>query len=136
MGSGLDMLPTAAALSGARLPADRVIDGVDLSGPIRGSGPSPRRTLFYYSDNELRAIRKDRYKAHFITSGAYGLGGARTVHASPLLFDLAADPGERFDIAAAHPDIVADLVKEADAHRRTIVPAKPLFDELLPALKP
>ena len=132
MASGLDMLPTAAGLSGARLPADRVIDGVDLSAPIRGSGPSPRHTLFYYSDNELRAIRKDRYKAHFITSGAYGLGAARTVHASPLLFDLAADPGERFDIAAAHPDIVADLVKEADAHRRTIVPVKPLFDELLP----
>jgi arylsulfatase A len=136
MGSGLDMLPTAAGLSGARLPADRIIDGVDLSAPIRGSGPSPRHTMFYYSDNELRAIRKDRYKAHFITSGAYGLGAARTVHASPLLFDLAADPGERFDIAAAHPDIVSDLVKEADAHRRTVVAVKPLFDELLPARQP
>ena len=136
MGSGLDMLPTAAALSGARMPTDRVIDGVDLSAPIRGSGPSPRHTLFYYADNELRAVRKDRYKAHFITSGAYAIGGERTVHTRPLLFDLSADPGERFDIAAAHPDIVADLVKEADAHRRTVVPVKPLFDELLPARQP
>jgi arylsulfatase A-like enzyme len=136
MGSGLDLLTTAASLAGARLPAGRVVDGVDLSAPLRGTGPSPRDTIFYYSDNELRAIRKNRYKAHFITSGAYGLGGARTVHSPPLLFDLAADPGERFDIAAAHPAIVADLIKDADAHRRTVVATKPLFDELLPAVKP
>jgi len=136
MGSGLDMLTTAASLAGARLPADRVIDGVDLSAPLRGTGPSPRDTLFYYWDNELRAIRKGRYKAHFITSGAYGLGDARTVHTPPLLFDVAADPGERFNIAAAHPDIVADLVKDADAHRRTVVATRPLFDDLLPARQP
>jgi len=135
MGSGLDMLTTAASLAGARLPADRIIDGVDLSAPLRGSGPSPRDRIFYYSDSELRAIRKGKYKAHFITSGAYGLGEARTVQTPPLLFDLAADPGERFNIAATHQDIVADLVKEADAHRRTVAPAMPLFDELLPERK-
>ena len=88
------------------------------------------------SDNELRAIRRGKYKAHFITSGASGLGEARTVQTPPLLFDLAADPGERFNIAAAHPDIVAGLVKEADAHRRTVVPTRPLIDELLPVRKP
>ena len=136
MGSGLDMLTTAASLAGARLSAGRVVDGVDLSAPLKGTGRSPRDTMFYYSDNELRAIRRNNYKAHFITSGAYGLGGARAVHTPPLLFDLSVDPGERFDIAAAHPEIVADLVKEADAHRRTIVAAKPLFDELLPAARP
>ena len=136
MGSGLDMLTTAASLAGAPLPAGRMVDGVDLSAPLRGTGPSPRDTIFYYSDNELRAVRRNRYKAHFVTSGAYGLGAARTVHTSPLLFDLAADPGERFDIAAAHPDLVADLIKVADAHRRTVVAVKPLFDELLSAPKP
>ena len=136
IGSGLDLLPTAAALAGARLSADRILDGVDLSAPLRGTGESPRHTIFYYWDSELRAVRKDRYKAHFITSGAYNIGGARAVHAPPLLFDLAADPGERFDIAAAHPGVIADLLQEADAHRRTVVPAKALFDELLPASKP
>jgi arylsulfatase A-like enzyme len=136
MGSGLDLFTTAASLSGARVPADRIFDGVDLSAPLRGSGPSPRDRIFYYSDNELRAIRKGRYKAHFITMGAYDLGEARTVHTPPLLFDLAADPAERFDVAAAHPDIVSDLIKEADAHRRTVTPLKALFDDLLPAPKP
>jgi arylsulfatase A len=133
IGSELDLLPTAAALAGVKPPAGRVIDGVDLSRTLTGAAPSPRHELFYYWDSELRAIRKDRYKAHFITSGAYGEGEPRTVHAPPLLFDLASDPGERLDVAADHADIVAELVRTADAHRRSVTPAKPLFDELLPA---
>ena len=131
MGSGLDLITTAAALSGATLPHDRVLDGVDLSPALRGTGPSPRTALYYYWDSELRAIRKGRYKAHFITSGAYGEGEPRTEHATPLLFDLSSDPGER-RVAAAHPDVVADLVAAAAAHRRATTPTKPLFDELLP----
>jgi arylsulfatase A len=132
LGSGLDLLATAASLSGATLPRDRVLDGADLSAALRGSKPSPRDKIFYYWDSELRAIRKGKYKAHFITSGAYGEGEPRTVHSPPLLFDLAEDPGERFNIGGAHPDVVADLIKEADVHRRTVVPTKPLFDELIP----
>ena len=132
LGSGLDLIATAASLSGAALPRDRVINGMDLSPALRGTGPSPRNELFYYWDSELRAIRRGRYKAHFITSGAYGDGLPRTEHPVPLLFDLALDPGEQRNIAAAHPEIVADLVAAAAAHRRTVTPGRPLFDELLP----
>jgi hypothetical protein len=39
------------------------------------------------------------------------------------------------NIAALHPDVVADLVREAEAHKRTVAPGRPLFDELLPASK-
>jgi arylsulfatase A-like enzyme len=133
IGSAMDLFVTAAKLAGAELPADRLIDGVDLRAPLTGSGPSPRHLLFYYWDSELRAVRKDEYKAHFITSGAYGVGEPRTEHNPPLLFNLAEDPGERFDVAATHPEVVADLRREADAHRKTVVPVKPLFDEQLPA---
>jgi len=131
LGSALDLMATAAALAGATLPSDQVLDGVDLGAVLRGSGSSPRDTLFYYWDSELRAIRKGKYKAHFITSGAYGDGEPRTVHNPPLLFDLAEDPGERFNVAAVHPDIVADLIREAELHRRKVAPTTPLFDELL-----
>jgi uncharacterized sulfatase len=131
IGSSLDVLPTVASLSGATLPVDRTIDGVDLSGVLKAAAPSPRSTIFYYYDNELRAVRKGPYKAHFITSGAYGEGSPRTVHDPPLLFNLADDPAERHNIASDHQPIVADLIAEADRHRRTVAPTKPLFDELL-----
>jgi arylsulfatase A-like enzyme len=132
IGSGLDLFATAAALAGARVSPDRPTDGVDLSPTLKGAGPSLRDELFYYWDSELRAVRKGKYKAHFITSGAYDSAEARTVHDPPILFDLSVDPGERFNIAAAHPEIVADLLRLANAHRETVVASKPLFDALLP----
>jgi arylsulfatase A len=133
IGSEMDLFVTAAALAGATLPTDRAIDGIDLRARLTGSGPNPNRVLFYYWDDELRAVRKRDYKAHFITSGAYGEGESRREHHPPLLFNLAEDPGERYDVAAMHPDIVADLAKEVEAHRRSMVRGRPLFDELLPA---
>lgn len=135
MGSGLDLLATSAALAGTRLPADRLLDSVDLSRTLRSNVASPRTELLYYWDSELRAVRKNAYKAHFITSGAYDDPEPRVVHERPLLFDLNADPGERHDIAAAHPDVVADLLRVVTEHRRTLVPGQPLFDQLLPAAR-
>lgn len=133
IGSEMDLFATAAALAGAAMPSDRVTDGVDLRARLTGAGSNPGRVLFYYWDNELRAVRKGAYKAHFITSGAYNEGEPRREHNPPLLFNLAEDPGERHDVAALHPDIIADLVKEVEARRRGIVRGRALFDELLPA---
>jgi arylsulfatase A len=132
IGSSMDVFVTAAALAGATLPADRPIDGVNLRAPLTGSGPSPRQLVFYYWDEELRAVRKARYKAHVVTSGAYAQYGERREHTPPLLFDLAADPGERRDIAAAHPDVVADLLREVEAHRKAMVVGPPRFDAVAP----
>ena len=137
IGSGLDLLATAASLAGTRVPADRQIDSIDLTAALTGRGPSPRTELFYYWDSELRAVRKDKYKAHFITSGAYDDPEPRVAHTPPLLFDLSVDPGERFNIAADHPDVVAAIVKMANAHGASITPATPRFDLLLPdSVKP
>jgi uncharacterized sulfatase len=133
IGSALDVFATAAALAGAALPADRVLDSVDLTPVLTRAVPSPRQELYYYWDDELRAVRRGRYKAHFITSGAYGDGEARTVHTPPLLFDLAADPGERRNVAAAHPDVVAELAALAESQQRSVEPRPALFDALLPA---
>ena len=132
IGSGLDLLATSASLAGVRVPADRVIDSMDLTPALKGTGSSPRHELFYYWDSELRAIRRGTYKAHFITSGAYDDPESRAVHDPPLLFELSADPGERFNVAAQHSDVVAELISAALAHRKTVVAVTPLFDVLLP----
>jgi arylsulfatase A len=133
VGSEMDLFTTTIRIARAELPRDRAIDGIDLQPVLTGAGRLPSHNIFYYWDNELRAIRKGAYKAHFITSGAYGQGEPRRERNPPLLFNLAEDPGERNDIAASNGAIVADLLREAEEHRRTMVAGKPLFDELLPS---
>jgi arylsulfatase A-like enzyme len=128
VGSGMDLFTTSIKLAGGEIPQDRAIDGVDLRAALTGTGPLPPRVLFYYWDDELRAVRKGAYKAHFITSGAYGEGGARTEHNPPLLFNLNEDPGEHYNIAAQHPEILADFQKDVENHRRNLKPGPPLFD--------
>ena len=131
LGSTLDLLPTVAGMLGAKLPTERTLDGYDLSPVLRDGADSPRREMFFYRDDELFAVRQGPWKAHFKTQPAYGTPKA-TAHDPPLLFQLDVDASERFDTAKDHPDVVAGLVKLADAHRASVVPVKNQLEELIP----
>ena len=105
IGSAMDLFTTAAKLAGAEVPADRVIDGVDLRARAHRIRPEPARSCCSTTRTaSFVPCAKGAYKAHFITSGAYDDGEKRAEHNPPLLFNLADDPGERYDIAAKHPD--------------------------------
>lgn len=133
IGTTMDVFTTAVGLGGGELPQDRVIDGLDLSPVLLGTGPSPRDVVPYYRYNELYAIRKGWFKAHFITQGEYGMGPDRTVHDPPLLYHLGDDPGERFDVAEDHPDVLQDLIDEANRYRESVEVKPSLFDARPPA---
>ena len=93
-----DFLPTAAELAGVRLPANHRTDGRSLVEFLRG-GPAPRRDFFYWELHEQRPLQAARF-------GDWK--AVRNGHDQPLeLYDLARDPGERANLAAAHPDQVA-----------------------------
>ena len=116
--SAMDLYPTAFKLAGVELPKDRPIDGVDQTSLLFG-GKGNRDTEFFYYGDEVYAVRKGKYKAHFTTHNGYAKEPAEK-HNPPLLFDLGEDPAERFDLAADHPDVVAELTKIVEAHRATI----------------
>ena len=125
MGSELDLLQTFASLAGATAPGDRVLDGYDLSPALLGSGPSPRDILFYYGNSGLAAVRRGAYKAHFfIPPLGTELGNPPSAAGEPQLYNLDQDPSEQFNIAKQHPEIVAELRRLADQHKKTIVPVK------------
>jgi arylsulfatase A-like enzyme len=123
MGAFFDLLPTFAALAGATLPGDRVLDGHDLTAVLRGTGPSPRRTYFYYRGARLQAVRSGPYKAHFIDRPEGHDMPPRPI-APPWLFHLDHDPAERHDLAAEKPEMVAELRKLAEEHEKTVVPVE------------
>lgn len=98
-----DFLPTCAELIGTKLPAVAKTDGVSVL-PLLKGGAAPRRDYFYWELHEagpsLQAIRFGDWKA--VKNGP---------SAAVELYDLKADPGEKQDLAAKYPDVVAKAVK-------------------------
>lgn len=137
MATTMDLLPTFCALTGTELPKDRVYDGYDISPLLRGTGKSERETVFYYRGQQVYAVRKGDYKAHFITQLEYGnptahpvtqppvlLENSATILETPLLYNVNIDPGERFNIAADHPEIIAEIRAVMEKHKAGIVPVE------------
>jgi len=122
----IDLFSTALRLARVPLPDDRVIDGLDLTPVLTGRGPGPREIMFYYNTNQLCAVRRGPFKAHWMTYSRLGSAGAQT-HDPPLLFHLGHDPGERFNIAAQHPEVIADLRRIREEHQRRLVPGEPCY---------
>ncbi|MFA6543419.1 MAG: sulfatase [Limisphaerales bacterium] len=119
--AGYDWHPTFAAIAGARLPVDRVIDGRDLA-PLLFAQPDakpPHDTFFYYHSFRLGAVREGRWKLMIAPTGRGFDGPNEPVGKSgpPQLFDLESDLAETTDMAAKRPDIVERLLKLADHAR-------------------
>ena len=116
LGSTLDLLPTFATLCHAKLPDDRTIDGVDLAGVLLHGDTSARKDMVYYHGDEVFALREGPYKAHFKTKTEF-VGQQKPVEQDPpLLFNLEHDPSEKYNIAAAHPEVVRRLIQRKQQH--------------------
>lgn len=117
---GLDLMATFAKVAGIELPkTDRegkpiIFDSYDMTPVWEGTGPDLRTSWFYFTENELSpgAARVGNYKAVFNLRGDDGAdtgglavdsnlgwkGPESYVATVPQLFDLLADPQERYDI--------------------------------------
>lgn len=128
MGSSLDFIPTFCEMAGVKLPTDRVYDGVSLVPVLKNSKvESPRKEFFFYRGGNLFAVRKGRYKLHFLSQSAYGRNKFDVLE-KPVLYDLGADPEEKFDIAEKNPEIVKELTELANQHKGSFKQADPIFD--------
>jgi len=103
----MDLAPTMAALAGAAMPHDRVIDGEDIWPLLTGAGHRRGDTLQYEWAGQ-RAIRKGRWKLHLPR-----LEEPRVYEAE--LYDMETDPWESKNLARERPDRVAALTAEAEA---------------------
>jgi arylsulfatase A-like enzyme len=111
--TAMDLFTTFLTLGGLPVPHDRPIDGMDLAPVLFENGPGREALLFYYFGEEAWAVRKGPWKLHRKTvrpSETEKWGNwPVTVHDPPLLFNVESDPGEKYDAAASHPDVVAEL---------------------------
>jgi arylsulfatase len=139
----LDFMATFANLAGLSLPTnDRdgkpiIFDSIDMTPVLLGTGKSKRDTWFYFTENELSpgAVRFGRFKAVFNLRGDDGQstgalavdsnlgwkGADKYVATVPQVFDLWADPQERYDI----------FMNNYTEHTWTLVTASAAIKELM-----
>lgn len=113
----MDLTATILAATGTALPAGYRPDGIDILPGLARQAPTVERQLFWryvLPQRHQKAVRSGRWKL-LVDGGLY------------LLFDLNEDPGERRDLAAQHPELVAKLKAlltdwEQDVDRKTSLP--------------
>ena len=102
-----DWYRTFAELAGAsdKVPTDRPIDGVDASGFLLGKDKTSGReaVLFFGPDGKLMSVKLQNWKMWL--RYAEGIDKPIVQPQFPMVFDLAADPGERYNIFADKLDM-------------------------------
>ena len=96
MVAGIDLLPTFATLAGASTAKCKPLDGMNVWETIAENKPSPRTEYIYNVEPFRAAVRPGEWK----------LIWRPLIPTSVDLFDLAKDPYETTNLAAAHPDKV------------------------------
>ncbi len=129
--SNLDILPTLVSLCGLDA-SPNPLDGIDISAIMLGRQNSlPRKSLLYFtplSQNgaDLHCARKGDWKLRLAQlDGEMYIGDHTSGHKSfwlqrPELYNLASGPGESYDVAKQHPEIVKEILEDVEAQMQTM----------------
>jgi len=101
----IDFLPTFAALTGCKVPDDRVIDGINQKDLLLGKTEKGRENFAYLNN----AVRQGQWK--YLRAEHKIPGYARDSEREKVeeLYKLDADVGETENLASEHPEKVAEL---------------------------
>ncbi|MFY7760227.1 sulfatase [Aquidulcibacter sp.] len=117
MSMNIDLLPTLAALAGAKVPTDRVIDGQNIWPILSKRGAvTPHDKLYFFSNANVAAVRTQDWR---MVVRAYYLNFDAPLDQFNyrLLFNMKNDRGETVSLADRFPEIVDRLKAMIDAAR-------------------
>ena len=123
----IDLLPTFAKLAGGSVPADRVIDGIDITDLFQ-TPEAPwivKRPFYYYVRTRLAAVRLGQWKLQVARPkdmqwARYSKIEDSIAFPKPMLFDLEADRIESRDLSLQHPDVVGELMHFIEVARNDV----------------
>jgi len=107
----MDLLPTLAKLGGATLPGGYLLDGKDISPLMLGAegAKTPHEAFFFYNGSRLEAVRSGPWKLILFAAPPKDAEGDDAKPRPPQLYHLVEDIGEKKNVAAENPDVVARL---------------------------
>ncbi len=108
-----DFLPTFVKLADGTVPADRKIDGKDISALWFGTtNKSPHEAHYYFNANRLEGIRSGPWKLRIAPEKPKT--GEAPQEFRPTLYNLDSDIGEQTDVATQNPEVVKHLTELVD----------------------
>jgi arylsulfatase A-like enzyme len=111
-----DLYPTLLRIAGAKTEQSLPLDGHDVWPVLTRQGESPRKSLVINAGSNANAIRVGNWKLVLKEKG--------TADEVTELFDLEKDPGEKNNVAGAHPEVVKDLQEQLAHYISQAIPAK------------
>jgi arylsulfatase A-like enzyme len=105
----IDFMPTVLDLCRVRAPAERRFHGWSLAGLARGEAAGPEWAERVLVTDTQRVPRPIKWRLSCVMRDGWRL------ISGTALYDLTSDPGQRNDVAAAHPDVVAELREAYEA---------------------
>lgn len=127
--SAVDLLPTFCEVAGVSLPQDYQPDGVSQVATLMGKVQPSRAKPLFWKMQSAWPIRKDRpyhWVSYAIVHDKWKLATNRAADYVEL-YDIAADPYEKHNLAQDHTDVVQKLQQQLNDWKQTL-PVKPTGD--------
>jgi arylsulfatase len=120
-----DLYPTLARVTGAQVPADRAIDGVDQLDFFLGTqAKSAREGFVYYIKQELRAAKWRDWKMHIVLEREPNDGPNHLE--TPFICNLTRDPKEETDVGNEFSWVRTPLRKMIHAFQESLKQHPPI----------
>jgi len=111
----MDLYPTLARLVGGKVPQDRVIDGIDMTGFFLGrKEASGREGFVVYMGNDIFGVKWRDWKLHFKEQS--GWNGVLREYTMPRVYNLINDPQERDNVLFPHTWVPKAALPQLEAH--------------------
>ncbi len=111
--SHIDLMRSLGTLFGARLPKGSACDSENHIETILGQNGNSRRYVSEMSNNHVLSVRSGKWKYIEPSDGPKMIPWGPKIETGnspePQLYDMSVDKGERVNVAASHPDVVAQM---------------------------
>jgi hypothetical protein len=110
----IDVLPTLVELCGLALPREVAFDGRSLRAQLLDArAEAPERTLFV---ERQRTFTPEKWR------GAVGMTSRWRLVDNQELYDIKADPGQKRNVIADHPEVVEKILREFEEYWTKVSP--------------
>ena len=121
----MDLFPTLATIAGGNIPADRVIDGIDMSDFLMGRQEQSGRDGFVvYMGNDVFGVKWRNWKLHFKDQDACNT--ILITYTMPRVYNLMNDPQELDNVLFPHTWIPKAALPQLEEHVASLAAHPPI----------